>query len=178
MTTYVAMLRGVNVSGRNRLAMEDLRTLVTSVGGTGVRTYIQSGNAVFDSRRSPSSLVGVLQSELQNILGSEVPVLVRTKDELADVIAAGPFIGRGVDVASLHVTFLGGAPGPDAVAAAGKRRPDDDEFQVVGREVYLLCPNGYGNTKLTNAFFEKKLGSEATTRNWKTVMKLADMAQE
>ena len=178
MTTYVAMLRGINVSGRNKLAMEDLRTLVASVGGTRVRTYIQSGNAVFDSRRSPSSLVGLLQGELKGALGSEVPVLVRTKEELALVIDVNPFVRRGQDAASLHVTFLGDAPGADAVAAAGQRGPDDDEFQVVGREVYLRCPNGYGTTKLTNAFFEKKLGSEATTRNWKTVNTLAAMTQE
>jgi uncharacterized protein (DUF1697 family) len=178
MTTYVAMLRGINVSGRNKLAMEDLRALVTSVGGTRVRTYIQSGNAVFDSRRSPSSLVGLLQDELVTTLGSAVPVLVRTKEEFVLVTDTNPFVRGGEDVASLHVTFLGAAPGLDAVVAAGKRRPDDDEFQVVGREVYLVCPHGYGTTKLTNAFFEKKLGSPATTRNWKTVLKLAAMTQE
>ncbi len=178
MTTYVAMLRGINVSGRNKLAMEDLRALVASVGGTRVRTYIQSGNAVFASRRSAPSLVELLQGELVKALGNEVPVLVRTKEELALVTQSNPFVGGAQDFPWLHVTFLAAVPGDEAVEAAGNRRPDGDEFRIVGREVYLRCPNGYGTTKLTNAFFEKKLGAQATTRNWKTVVKLADMTQE
>jgi len=178
MTSYVAMLRGINVSGRNRLAMAELRALVVAVGGTGVQTYIQSGNAVFQSRRASSSLVGLLEKELESTLGSHVPVLLRTGQELASVLDSNPFVRPGHDTGSLHVTFMGAVPDPEVVVAAGKRKADRDEFQVVGREVYLLCPNGYGNTKLTNAFFEKKLGSEATTRNWKTVNKLVEMTQE
>jgi uncharacterized protein (DUF1697 family) len=171
------MLRGINVSGRNALAMDDLRTLINEVGGTNVQTYIQSGNTVFRSRRSPSALIGSLESGLEGILGATVPVLVRTKDELDGVIKANPFVSRGEDAGFLHVTFLGAAPDPETVAPAAQRKADGDEFRVVGREVYLFCPNGYGNTKLTNAFFEKKLGSVATTRNWKTVTKLVSMAQ-
>jgi uncharacterized protein (DUF1697 family) len=175
MTTYVAMLRGINVSGRNTLAMEDLRALVTAAGGRDVRTYIQSGNAVFDSRRSSSAIVTALRRGLEGVLGSGVLVLVRTKEELDAVIDTNPFVHRGEDPKVLHVTFMGEAPGADAVAGA-LTRSDADEFRVIGREVYLFCPNGYGKTKLTNTFFEKRLGSEATTRNWTTVTKLAEMA--
>lgn len=176
MTTFVAMLRGVNVGGRNRLAMEDLRALVTGAGGSDVRTYIQSGNAVFVSRRSSSAIVGALQSQLEDVLGSRVPVLVRTKEELDAVIETNPFVRRGDDPKALHVTFMGAVPGADAVETAQTKRSDGDECLVIGREVYLSCPNGYGNTKLTNTFFEKRLGSEATTRNWTTVTKLAELA--
>ncbi|HXQ43074.1 MAG TPA: DUF1697 domain-containing protein [Acidimicrobiales bacterium] len=176
MTTYVAMLRGINVSGRNTLTMEDLRALVSAVGGTAVRTYIQSGNAVFVSRRSPSAIVGSLESGLESALGTRVPVLVRTKGELEAIIDTNPFVHRGEDPRFLHVTFMGALPPPDSVTSVQMKPVEADELQLRGREVYLLCPNGYGTTKLTNSFFEKRLGSAATTRNWKTVTKLADLA--
>jgi uncharacterized protein (DUF1697 family) len=176
MTTYVAMLRGINVSGRNKLAMEDLRALVADAGGKDVRTYIQSGNAVFTSRSSSSSVAQALRSRLRDALGAEVPVLLRTKEELDTVIDTNPFVHRGEDAGVLHVTFLGAVPDPVAVRTALGTKADADEFQVIGREAYLLCPDGYGNTKLTNTLFEKKLGSEATTRNWRTVTKLVELA--
>jgi uncharacterized protein (DUF1697 family) len=176
MTTFVAMLRGINVGGRNRLAMQDLRALVSAAGGSDVRTYIQSGNAVFASRRSSSAIVGALQVQLEEVLGSRVPVLVRTRAELDAVIDTNPFVRRGDDPKVLHVTFLGAVPGAGAVRTAQTKRADGDECLVVGREVYLSCPNGYGTTKLTNTFFEREFGSEATTRNWTTVVKLADLA--
>jgi uncharacterized protein (DUF1697 family) len=177
MTTYVAMLRGINVSGRNALSMEDLRALLVAAGAKDVRTYIQSGNAVFTSRRSPATLVDTLENDLERVLGNKVPVLVRTIEELEAVIDANPFVARGEDLKVLHVTFLGEVPTAGALESVSGRRPDADEFQVIGRQVYLFCPNGYGNTKLTNAFFEKKLGSRATTRNWKTVTTLVQLAQ-
>jgi uncharacterized protein (DUF1697 family) len=159
------------------LPMEDLRALVGAAGGRDVQTYIQSGNAVFRSRRSPGAVVGSLESALESALGTRVPVLVRTRDELETVIDSNPFVPKGEDVGVLHVTFLGAVPSPEAVDRTGRRPVDGDEFQVIGREVYLLCPGGYGNTKLTNTFFEKKMGSAATTRNWRTVTKLVELAQ-
>jgi uncharacterized protein (DUF1697 family) len=176
MTTYVAMLRGINVSGRNTLSMVDLRALITATGGKDVRTYIQSGNAVFTSRRSPSAVVDSLLAGIEAALGTKVPVLLRTSDELAEIVDANPFISRGEDPKTLHVTFLGAVPLTAAVKVASQKKSDDDEFVVIGRQVYLSCPNGYGRTKLTNTFFEKSLGSEATTRNWATVTELADMS--
>ncbi len=177
MTTYVAMLRGINVSGRNKLAMEDLRAIVTAVGGTEVRTYIQSGNATFASPRSSSAVVKALESRLHDALGSRVPVLVRTREELELIIERNPFVPRGDDPEILHVTFMSGEPDPGAAESAGRQRADDDELQVIGREVYLRCPNGYGRTKLTNTFLERRFGSEATTRNWRTVTRLVELAQ-
>jgi len=177
MTTYIAMLRGINVSGRNRLAMEDLRELVATAGGEDVRTYIQSGNAVFRSRGSETAIVKAMETGLEHSLGAKVPVLVRSKKELDVVMKMNPFFLRGDEITTLHVTFMGEVPAPADVKAARAKAVDADELQVIRREVYLHCPNGYGNTKLTNAFFEKKFGSEATTRNWKTVTTLAEMAQ-
>ena len=109
-------------------------------------------------------------------LGSRVPVLVRTKEELEAIIESNPFVHRGEDPKVLHVTFMGALPRPEAVASVPTKTVDADELQVTGREIYLFCPHGYGKTKLTNAFFEKKLGSSATTRNWKTVTTLVELA--
>jgi uncharacterized protein (DUF1697 family) len=178
MTTYVAMLRGINVSGRNPLSMEDLRAVVVGAGGQDVRTYIQSGNAIFTHRGRERSVRESLQRGLREALRTEIPVLVRTRQELDDVIATNPFVRRGETAGSLHVTFMGAVADPAAVEAARRRTADGDEFEVIGREIYLLCPNGYGRTKLTNAFFEKRLGSEATTRNWKTITALVALAGE
>jgi uncharacterized protein (DUF1697 family) len=175
-TTYVAMLRGINVSGRNKLSMEDLRAMVTDAGGRDVQTYIQSGNAVFTSTRSASATVKDLETALEEALGNQVPVLVRTRQQLAGVLASNPFLPGAKDLKTLHVTFLDAVPTAVAVASVSTKRTDGDELRVIGREVYLLCPNGYGTTKLTNVFFEKKLGSPATTRNWTTVGKLVTLA--
>ncbi|HXQ59791.1 MAG TPA: DUF1697 domain-containing protein [Acidimicrobiales bacterium] len=175
-TTYVAMLRGINVSGRNKLAMEDLRTLVTAAGGADVRTYIQSGNAVFTSSASATRIVTDLKERLEGFLGTTVPVLVRTTAELDAAMEKNPFLRRGEDPATLHVTFMAAVPSQADVTAAQAKAVAADEFQVIGREVYLRCPDGYGTTKLTNTFFEKRFGWEATTRNWRTVTTLAAMA--
>jgi uncharacterized protein (DUF1697 family) len=175
-TVYVAMLRGINVSGRNKLPMEDLRGIVTSAGGRDVETYIQSGNAIFSSGSSVSAITKALEGGLENVLGTRVPVIVRTGKDLDAVVHGNPYVAAGQDLKALHVTFMAARPDPRAVESATPKRADGDEFQVVGREIYLLCPNGYGNTKLTNTFFERKLGAQATTRNWKTVATLAELA--
>jgi uncharacterized protein (DUF1697 family) len=176
MTTYVAMLRGVNVGGRNRLAMDQFQEIVGAAGGDDIQTYIQSGNAVFSSRRPPASLVSMIEEGLEARLHARVPVLLRSAGELTAVLRSNPFLRRGVDTDRLHVTFLGSKPGSAAVKSALSFPAGDDEFAVVGRDVYLFCTEGYGRTKLSNAFFEKRLSSAATTRNWKTVATLAGMA--
>jgi uncharacterized protein (DUF1697 family) len=170
------MLRGINVSGRNRLAMADLQQVFVDADCRDVVTYIQSGNVVFTMAGAAPPPVAVVQQRLRDMLGSHVPVLVRSGAELRRVLGTNPFARRGDEPAHLHVTFLAAAPDRAGVASLPAGGADGDELAVVGREVYLHCPNGYGNTKLTNALFEKKLGVDATTRNWRTVMKLVDMA--
>ena len=100
-----------------------------------------------------------------------------TIEELEAVIDGNPFVARGEDAKALHVTFMDEVPTSVALESVRGKRADADEFAVIGRHVYLFCPDGYGSTKLTNTFFEKKLGSPATTRNWKTVTTLVEMAQ-
>jgi uncharacterized protein (DUF1697 family) len=176
-TTYVALLRGINVGGRTKVGMDDLRRVFVDLGHADVKTYLQSGNVLFESPdQTPSHLAGDIERRIARDLGVTVTVLVRTRDDLAQVVANNPFLGREADFAKLHVTFL--AEAPDRARAARLETPSGgpDEFSLAGREIYLLCPNGYGKTKLNNTYIERRLGVAATTRNWNTVTKLCDLA--
>lgn len=174
---YVALLRAVNLGSRNKVSMPDLRSVFVALGGEDVKTYVQSGNVVFRSKADdPGKLTRVVEKQLRSELSLDVRVLLRTQAELASLLAANPFAARQRDPTKLHVTFL-----LDAVEKARGRKVEatqlePDEFRIVGREVYLHCPEGYGRSKLSNAYFEKELGVAATTRNWRTVTKLAELA--
>jgi uncharacterized protein (DUF1697 family) len=175
-TTYVALLRGINLGARNRIAMPELRELIAALGAEDVTTYVQSGNAVFTSAETAVRLGPELERRIEQDLGVSVRVLLRSRSQLAKVVAGNPFGAR--DPSALHVTFLAGAPERAKVRVLDPERGAPDEFRCLRQEVYLRCPNGYGRTKLTNAYFEKQLGLAATTRNWKTVTALADLAAE
>ena len=175
--TYIALLRGINVSGHRPVKMDRLRELLDALGHTDVSTYLQSGNVVFHTqRRTPGELASTIGRRIAKDLGLDVAVIVRTKQELAKVVGGNPFATRGVDAAHLHVTFLRERPTTAIVRAVEPASYLPDTFAIAGREVYLRCPNGYGRTKLNNAFFERTLGTTATTRNWKTVTALLDLA--
>jgi uncharacterized protein (DUF1697 family) len=177
MGTYVAMLRGINVGARNTIKMADLDALFVGLGHTAVVTYIQSGNVVFKSTsRSAAALVSGVEQRIERDLGLDVRVLVRTRAELTKVLLGNPFLKQGADPARLHVTFLADVPDAALVRAVGEYDAGADEFRVQRREVLLHCPNGYGNTKINNGFFEKRLQTIATTRNWNTVNKLVELA--
>jgi uncharacterized protein (DUF1697 family) len=175
--TFVALLRGINVSGQNKVSMADLRTLFLNLGAEDVRTYVQSGNVVFTSAAASSAeLTRAIEMRIRRDLGLSVTVLLRTKAHLAKIVAGNPFVTSGKEPTKLHVTFLADAPDRARLRELEAKHFEPDEFHVVRREIYLHCPNGYGRTKLNNAFFEKQLGVAATTRNWKTVTKLAELA--
>lgn len=171
-TRYAAMLRGINLGSRNRVAMPALRELFEDMGHSHVETYVQSGNVVFTAPRRPD--VAAIATRIEKDLGARSPVLLRTGAELGKLVDGNPFAD---DAAHTHVTFLvDRAKGGDVKTIdAGLFAPDG--FEVVGRDVYLRCPNGYGRSKLNNAFWEKKLGTVATTRNWKTVTALRDLTR-
>jgi uncharacterized protein (DUF1697 family) len=174
--SYVCLLRGVNVSGRRRVDMKSLRELFVGLGHRDVTTYVQSGNVVFTGRKaSPATLARTIEKQIANDLDVDVTALVRTADELADVAGANPFLDAGADPASLHVTFLADKPDGARLDSVDPSGFSPDEFHVRGREIYLRCPNGYGRTKLNNAFWERRAGVAATTRNWKTVTKLREL---
>jgi uncharacterized protein (DUF1697 family) len=153
--------------------MTELRDLCVSLGCTEVETYLQSGNVIVNSRKAAAKLGPSLSEAIGKQFGhTDVDVLVRTGDELAALIQANPFLAKGCDPAKLHVTFLDADPAAAAMGAIGKDKYLPDEFAAGLEAVYVHCPDGYGNTKLNNAFFEKKLGVRGTTRNWQTVNNL------
>jgi uncharacterized protein (DUF1697 family) len=169
--TYVALLRGINVGGARKVPMSDLRELFGSLGHSKVRTYIQSGNVVFTAKSSPPSRIrAALERSVEKSFGFEVTVLLRTPAELGAVAKRNPY---GADA---YVTFLEAPADAKKVKAIDPAPYRPDEFKVQGTEVYLHCPNGYGNTKINNTFFERKLATRATTRNWKTVSTLLEWA--
>lgn len=175
MPTYVSLLRGINVSGHNQIAMAELRALYEACGHRDVSTYLQSGNVV--STTGPRQAVAVarrIEAAITDTLGLHVAVLIRSPRELVEVLAGNPFVARQADPSTLHVTFLRDDPGTVVVPAEDAARCAPDEYAVIGRDVYVHCPNGYGRTKINNAFFEKRFGVPATTRNWKTVSALVD----
>jgi uncharacterized protein (DUF1697 family) len=176
--TYVAMLRGINVGGRNRIKMPVLEALFAGLGHTDIVTYIQSGNVVFTGRsKSAAAVIRGIEERITSELGLDVKVLLRSRDELAGVAAGNPFLRAGADAARLHVTFLAGIPDAALVRTLEAFAAGPDEIRVRGRDAYLHCPDGYGNTKLNNAFVEKRLQATATTRNWNSVTKLLELSK-
>ena len=180
MGIYVAMLRSINVSGRNRVAMADLRSLVEGLGYGDVATYVQSGNVVFTGTGASATVAGRIADQITAQLGLEVPVVVRNRRALSGVISGVPYPGADDEPTQHHVTFLAQRPSAANVTKlAEKATPfGPDRCEVDGQDVYLHCPGGYGNTKLNNAFIERHLGVTATTRNWRTVNTLAEMCGE
>jgi uncharacterized protein (DUF1697 family) len=175
--TYVALLRGINVGGHQKIRMADLRTLMERLGHVSVETYLQSGNAVFrSSRKSDAALASAMEEAIAAELGLTVSVLVRTGAELARVVDGTPYGDRGADMKQLHVAFLSAAPTAAAVKKLDAAQFAPDELEVAGREVYLHYPDGLGRSKLTNAVLERRLGVAATMRNWRTVTTLAELA--
>jgi len=169
MTTYIALLRGVNVGG-NTLKMDRLREMCGELGFENVRTYLQSGNVLFEAGESPSKVLQMLEKKLVGQTRLPISVIVRTSADLGSVIARNPFLkDKAIDIAKLHVTFLQGAATNEAAMKLSAIPAARDAFFVAGKEIYLHCPDGYGNTKLSNNVIQKVLGVTATTRNWNTV---------
>jgi uncharacterized protein (DUF1697 family) len=174
---HVALLRGINVGGKNKLPMRDLAAIFAAAGCTGVETYIQSGNVVFSAPpHVGAGLPAEISGKIKKRFGLAVPVVVRTCEELSAVLAQNPFLKKGAAEDALHVMFLAELPAPAAVAALDPQRSPGDAFVVRGREIYLHLPNGVAASKLTNAYFDTKLGTVATARNWRTVATLCRMA--
>ncbi len=172
MPAYIALLRGVNVANKT-IQMADLRGWLSALGFGEVRTYIQSGNALFTSEKPPPACTELIEGRLAREMRGKVAALLKTPAELAEVIARNPFLARPeIDQTKLHVTFLRSVPTAPGLHKLGQVQSGEDEFQAVGSEVYVYCPNGYGRTKLSNQAIERALSVEATTRNWNTVKKL------
>jgi uncharacterized protein (DUF1697 family) len=187
MKTFISLLRGINVSGQNKIRMPDLKGLYESLNLANVETYIQSGNVIFDyEEQDPARLVRTIEAAIGRTFETSVQVLLRDKNRFQQIIDSNPFFNqRNEDPEKLHVTFLSESPSESALRNL-PNPPDPkrsgagngDEFLVYDKEIYLFCPNGYGQTKFSNSFFERKLKVNATTRNWKTVNVLYEMANK
>src|SRR5690242_4273690 len=171
--TCVALLRGINVGGKNKLPMSDLRDLFTAAGCRDVRTYIQSGNVIFEADSAViASLPDDVSRQIAARFGYRVPVVLRTADEMEAVLRHNPFLAEGVEEKTLYVLFLAGKPAADRIAALDPDRSPPNRFMVQGKEIYLHLPDGAGRTKLTNDYFDTKLATISTARNWRTVTTL------
>ncbi len=178
LTTNLALLRGINVGGKNVLPMKDLTQIFLDAGCSDVRTYIQSGNVIFRAApRLLDSLPDGITRGIAGRFGYQIPVVLRTDKQLAEAISKNPFVKPGADVKPLHVLFLADLPSAEGIARLDPDRSRPDAFVVNNREVYLHLPNGVADTKLTNSYFDSKLATVSTGRNWATVLKLLELMQ-
>jgi len=174
MTVFVALLRGINVSGQKRIRMAELQKSCEASGLTDVRSYLQSGNLVFRaSRADPRTLAAALRARIAEDFGHDVEVLVLPAKELNRAATSNPLRPRsGGEETLFHATFLFQPVSADRFRSLKLPARPGEQALLVGQVVFLYCPHGYGRTKLNNAYFEKALGVPATTRNWRTVLAL------
>ena len=177
MTTYVALLRGVNVGAHNRMKMDELRAVCESLGYGDVRTYIQSGNVVFEaSGTDEATLLADLHDAIEAEFGYDVTVMVRTREELDAVVADAPFEEPAGDGVKRYVTFLNEVPDEEGIAALGDAANDAEAFVLSEREVYSeLDKDALGDGRFTDV--GRTLGVDATRRNWDVVRAVLDLAQ-
>ena len=170
----LSLLRGINVAGQKKVPMLELKKLYENLGYKNVRTYIQSGNVMFDcDKKDEGKIAAEIEKAIAKKFGFEVKVLIRTKEELQALIDKNPFHKKEAD--RLYVSFLEKETDASAAEKIAPFKSGAEDFAIVGREVYLFVPDGYGRTKLSNNLIEKKCGVAATTRNWKTVNALLEL---
>ena len=177
MNAFISMLRGINVSGQKKIRMMELKNLYESLGFGNVQTYVQSGNVIFDSEEKDVTKLGYeIEAQIESTFGFSVPVLIRTGDDFRRVIDNHPFAEE--EAIRVLVTFLYDRPEKSRLEDLSHYEDKVDQFAIGEREIFLFCPGGYGRTKLSNAFFEKKLEVVATTWNWNSINALYQMAGE
>jgi uncharacterized protein (DUF1697 family) len=193
---YVALLRGINVGAHNRMKMQDLVSLFGGLGFENIKTYLQSGNVVFSSKagthensgfRSGGLKAGnveavsirkAIESAISEHFGFDVTVIIRTIGEMIKTANENPFLkDASIQPDKLHVAFLSDAQAAEKISKLALRKDENERYSIERSEVYLYCPNGYGNTKMNNTAIEKLIGTLATTRNWNSVMALAELIQ-
>ena len=179
MTTVVALLRGVNVGGHNQIKMDALRTICESLSLQDPQTYVQSGNVVFRTRERDLAAVGKrIEDCIERKFGFRPGVILRTTSEMKDVIARNPLAKRrAIEPAKLYVTFLASQPAAEVQDAILAVKTAGEEVRVDGRELYIYFPNGMGRSKLMPVV-ERLLKKSGTSRNWNTVTKLLEMAEQ
>lgn len=175
---YISFLRGINVSGQKKIKMLALREYLAECGFADVVTYIQSGNLALRVDADASSLESSLKACIEQHTGWDVPVVVRTKDEMKEILANIPFKGKKYLLERIYFALLHEQPSDSSLTQFNEVAFPPEEFQVIGKTVYLYSPNGAGKSKLTNNFIERKLGVSATTRNLNTMQKMIALCEE
>ena len=178
MARHIALLRGINLGARRRVSMAELRELLVDVGYGDVRTHLQSGNVVLASEAPPARLGRRLEKQIADRLGIEVDLVVRTRDELADVVARDPFGEHADDPKRYQVTFLSAEPSSQVASNLALADLAPERVVVSGREIYAWHPNGIQRSPLAALLTDRRLGVTATARNWSTITKLLTMADE
>ncbi len=175
--TYIALLRGINVVGKKLIRMDVLKKIFQELNLRNVRTYIQSGNVIFESDRSDiADLTQEITGHLKSVTGFDVTVMILDQEELRETAGKNPYAGdKTKDPSFMHVTFLKSEPMMDKLDEIEPKKAKGEEFILLGKAVYLYLPHGYGRTRLNNSLFESKLKVQATTRNWRTIMELCKM---
>ncbi len=178
---YIALFRGINVSGQKKIIMSDLKAMFEKLCFDNVVTYIQSGNVLFDSDTTDTAqLSTLLENSVKERYGFDVEINVITEDDLKLIIENTPFKEASFEEngTKVLITFLKATPSKDNVEKPLNYVKEPEKLSIDKNTVYLYCPNGYGKSKLSNTFLEKKLGVSATTRNFKTVKKLYELSKE
>jgi uncharacterized protein (DUF1697 family) len=179
MTRYISLLRGINVGGQKKVPMNELKALYVGLGFGNVVSYVQSGNVVFDSMEMDTAMLATMTEEkILQTFGFTVTVFIREADDLYRILNSNPFlVQRNETPGHLYVTFLYESPSKTQWEELTLPKGSGDEFICGSKEVFLFCPDGYGRTKLSNDFFERRLHMPATTRNWNTVQALYGLAE-
>jgi uncharacterized protein (DUF1697 family) len=178
MPRQIALLRGINLGARNRVAMGELRELLSRLGYDDVRTLLQSGNVVLTSKAKPARLQRELEQAIASELGVGTPVVVRTRDELAEVIARDPFGKAAANPKRYQVSFLSAAPAAKVTRELEAADFAPERVVVSGREIYAWHPDGLQRSALARLLTDERLGVTATARNWNTVTKLLQLADD
>ena len=173
----IAILRGINVGGKRKILMADLKVLFAGLGFRNISTYIQSGNVLFESDEALDELsfAEKIEAAILEQYGFEVPVMVFSGEYLKSAIAVNPYVDGSEDITKLHCTFLKEEPDSDNLKKIDSVDSGDDRCTIIGKCAFICCEGKYHQSKLSNTFFEKKLKVAATTRNWKTVLKLVEL---
>lgn len=173
--TFIALLRGINVSGQKKIKMAELRETLTQSGLENVQTYIQSGNIIFDSQITDiTTLEHTIHEAITKDFGFKVPTLVVNGNDIEKILEANPFAEKEEEN-RLYYVLLKQAPEKDLAVQFEELVFENEDFHITEKCVYLMCKKGYGNAKLNNNLIERKLKVEATTRNQKTMQKLLEM---
>ena len=169
---YVALFRGVNVGGNNKLPMKALAKIFEEAGCESVESFIQSGNIVYGCQaKTAAKLPAQVCQQIEHQFGFKTSLIARDLPEMQKIAEANPY----EDLERAHIAFLASQPTPEQMATLDPNRSVPDRFHMVGREIYLHLPNGVARSKLTNAYFDSKLKTVSTVRNWRTVLKLLAM---